>query len=189
MMTQLYGKIAAMLAARQIIAFSAIVFLVSDSWNTNSAQADEPALPEPVKARALHLNGFSYWGMPGTISISVEHNRPEYTTSKYCWGGVFELWAGSGEWEWADETQRVGFNNWRNDYYYHGDPDYYVIKILNRGDGIIKSDHREDEAWTEIWFWIGGWGWDGTFYPPSVWVEDSDGNHYYVDLYINGELW
>ena len=112
MMTQLYGKIAAMLAARQIIAFSAIVFLASDSWNTNSAQADELALPEPVEARALHLDGFSYWGMPGKISVSVEHNRPEYTTSKYCWGGVYELTGTDGEWVWYDETQFVDFNNW-----------------------------------------------------------------------------
>ena len=62
------------------------------------------------------------------------------------------------------------------------DDDYVVVR-LSRNLGWspqLNSFVPSPSEWVEIWFWLGN-----DDFEPSAWVEDSEGNYYYVDLYVD----
>ena len=62
--------------------------------------------------------------------------------------------------------------------------DEYVVVRLKRVLGWSPTLQRHvtsPSEWVEIWFWLGN-----DDFEPSAWVEDSEGNYYYVDLYVDG---
>ena len=64
---------------------------------------------------------------------------------------------------------------------YDGD---YVVVRLKRILGWSPQLRRwvtSPSEWVEIWFWFGN-----DDFEPSAYVEDSEGNSYYVDLYVDG---
>ena len=65
----------------------------------------------------------------------------------------------------------------------------YTVVKLNRLIGILPNGRPVYSLteWIEIWVWMGVSD-DSIDGNPSAWVEDSEGNSYEVDLYIDGYL-
>ena len=62
--------------------------------------------------------------------------------------------------------------------------DEYVVVRLSRNLGWSPQLNRfvpSPTDWVEIWFWLGN-----DDFEPSAYVYDSEGNSYYVDLYVDG---
>ena len=63
------------------------------------------------------------------------------------------------------------------------DDDYVVVR-LSRNLGWIPQLNGylpSSSEWGEIWLWLGN-----DEFEPSAYVHDSEGNFYYVDLYVDG---
>ena len=63
------------------------------------------------------------------------------------------------------------------------DGDYVVVRLRPRigwSPTLNRFVHSPSE-WVEIWLWLGNSGSE-----PSAYVYDSEGNFYYVDLYVDG---
>lgn len=108
---------------------------------------------------------------------------------KYCWSGIYKDWEDDRGWKWVDAKsvpfdplyperfRRFNHDSPKHDqYYYPGNWwDYYICKIV---PGNMSSSDC-----VEVWFWTGGLDpATGEIFPPSVAVEDSEGNWYYPTL-------
>ncbi len=150
-----------------------------------------PPVPVPTK---LYVTGFPALYDDGNFNMSVRFTHPQWTIPCYYWSGVYRS---RGSWRWIDAENPPedwtgvthNYNNhWINKYYYPGEYNYWICNIVLEGDGVHYSDSSDDWSYAEVWFYPGSlWGGSGSYYhAPQAWVEDSDGDWYYIPVSVNG---
>ena len=53
------------------------------------------------------------------------------------------------------------------------------------GDDKHYDRADDDSVYAEVWFWPGAL-WNGGYFEPQAWVEDSDDNWYTIPVSVNG---
>ena len=173
-----------------------LLCLPIESVQANHGQSSVPIVSEVI------VDGYDFFS-DGFFDMEVVHSSgsgAQWATPKYCWSGViYDPRTFQGPvWRWVNAEDysfvaglREGFHSeepekpWDRNQYYHPAYlwEYYICKIVAKKPGTTEMD--KSFGWVEVWFFAGGIDpATGEILPPSVSVQDSEGNWYYPTLTI-----
>ena len=174
-------------------------FPVPTTFSQAQGTTDEDALPAPPVPvpTKLYVTEIPELDKEDNFNMSVRFTLPQFTEDCYYWSGVYEYgywdeedfqWKNGWRWENGEdsETEHHNYDNyWNDEFYYPGQYDYWICKIVVWGDDKHYDRADDNSVYAEVWFYPGQLG-NGQYHTPSAWVHDSDGNSYYIPVSVNG---